>query len=314
MPKRPNGQRLLSSACSPLSEPTPPTVGAIEAGGTSIRCVVASSLEELSGATVLEVPTTTPEQSLDFVARFFRPFTEQGAVQTIGIASFGPLDRANFTIAETTPKVLWRGVNWHHELNARLGTLSVAIETDTNAAVLAEVHHGSAKGARVAAYLTVGTGIGGGIAVEGAPLRGLGHPEIGHLLIGRVPGDTQRSLCPFHHDCLEGLISGPAIVDRFGVHASKLEVNHEGVQLISHYLAVACANVTTMIGPECIVLGGGVMENPHLLQRIREKTADLLGGYLPQHQLRDASLATIVAPHFPHSGLVGAWLRAAALQ
>ena len=314
MPTRPNGPRWRLSACSPLSESTPPLLGAIEAGGTSIRCAVASTFDELLCATVHEFSTTTPQASLDLVAQFFQPFRDQGLLRTIGIASFGPLDRANFSIANTTPKQLWRNHHWQRELNARLGGVQVALEVDTTAAVVAEVRHGSAKGAHVAVYLTVGTGIGGGIAVNGSPLHGIVHPEIGHLLIGRAPGDTQKSLCPFHQDCLEGLISGPAIVERYGVQASQLDPDHEGLQLIAHYLGIACANVTTMIGAQRIVIGGGVMEAPALLQRVRQRTADLLGGYLPHTALQGTTVSTIVAPAFKHSGLIGAWLLAEQLR
>ena len=289
---------------------TLPLIGAIEAGGTTIRCAVARTLEEMVEVAVVDVPTSSPEQSLDVVTTFFQPFADRGELAAIGVASFGPLNTETSTIADTSPKIAWRNLNWRQQLVSRLGDLRVVVDTDTNAAVLAESRYGNASGVEVAVYLTVGTGIGGAIAVNGSPLHGIGHPEVGHQLIARAPGDHHKGTCAFHHDCLEGFASGTAIVERYGAPASQLDELHEGLQFEAHYLAIACANLTTMVAAECIVLGGGVMEARGLRSRVAERAAHLLNGYLPHGQVRDHSLSTIVAPKFENSGLIGAWLLA----
>lgn len=256
------------------------------------------------------MPTTTPEVTLDRVGAFFQPFVQSGQLAAIGVASFGPLDLQTMTIASTTPKVSWRGLNWRYALHSRLGDLRLTVETDTNAAIIAETNSGAAVGVDVAAYVTVGTGIGGAIFVGGSPLHGIGHPEIGHVLVGRAPGDTHLGICTFHENCLEGFASGSALVERYGVPATLLPANHKGLELEAHYLAAACVNLILTVGAERIVLGGGVLDTKGLRRQVSEKAAQLLNGYLPQQEVNGLAVSVIVAPKFIHSGLVGAWLLA----
>ena len=94
------------------------------------------------------------------------------------------------------------------ELQARLG-VPVAADTDVNAAAIAEQQLGAGEGLPSVAYVTVGTGIGAGLSIDGRSLKGAMHPEAGHLRLVRRKGDESPSACPFHDDCAEGLAAGP---------------------------------------------------------------------------------------------------------
>ena len=178
--------------------------------------------------------------------------------------------------------------------------MPVAIDTDVNAAALAEQRWGAARGLDNVLYVTVGTGIGGGSVVNGVPIQGVTHPEMGHL---RVPHDLREDpylgSCPFHGDCLEGLASGFAMGQRWGVRAEGLPRDHPAWALEARYLALGLMNLVCTLAPRCVVLGGGVMHNGDLLPMIRENLRELIRGYLP--------LPEIVPPGLgDDSGVLGA--------
>ena len=127
--------------------------------------------------------------------------------------------------------------------------MPVAFDTDVNAAALAEARWGAAHDLKASGlenilYITVGTGIGGGALVDGSPLHGLIHPEMGHI---RIPHNRDEDpfpgACRFHGDCFEGLASGLAMELRWGVNAERLEADHPAWRLEAHYLAVGLANL-----------------------------------------------------------------------
>src|SRR5690606_19344695 len=157
-----------------------------------------------------------------------------------------------------------------------------------------------------------GTGIGAGAVVEGRTLKGLLHPEMGHIRVLRDERDRGfAGVCPFHGDCLEGLASGPAILARYGVSLDRLPREHEAVELIGYYLGQLAVNVILTLSAERIVFGGGVMKSETLLGVIRETALGLLNGY-PTVGADAASLERIVtAPGLgERSGLTGAILLA----
>ena len=189
-----------------------PVYGAIEAGGTKFVCVAGYGPMEVPEGWREVIPTTTPEATLG------------GALAGIGVAAFGPvdIDRRSLTWGSllATPKAGWSGVSLVKPLE-RLGP--VAIDTDVNAAALAEARLGAVETAESLAYVTVGTGIGGGVIAGGRTLRGMLHPEMGHIQVRRDPRDEGfAGVCPFHGDCLEGLASGPAILARWKVQLRSL--------------------------------------------------------------------------------------------
>jgi fructokinase len=168
------------------------------------------------------------------------------------------------------------------------------------AAAQGELLYGAGRGLESFVYITAGTGIGGGAVVHGQTLRGLMHPEMGHLLVRRHADEPQgfRGVCPFHGDCLEGMASGPAMAARWGQRAETLEAGHGAWRLEAYYLAQACFSVACLLSPQRIVLGGGVMRQAALFPIIREELARLGNGYLP--------LPEIVPPELESPALSGA--------
>ena len=251
--------------------------------------------------------TTTPDETLARAAAFF---AGHGELAAIGVGCFGPLDlRAGSPTwgrITTTPKPDWSGTDVAGALARALG-VPIAIDTDVNAAALAEHRWGSAAGLGTFCYITVGTGIGGGGLVNGELMHGLIHPEFGHM---RVPHDRERDpfagACPYHGDCLEGLASGSALLARWGVPAEEV-TDERAWQLEAEYLALGIANVTSVLSPERVVIGGGVMAHPSLLPLIRERVGQLLAGYFSAPALTGDLSGYIVAPALDgRAGVLGA--------
>ena len=196
-----------------------PLYGAIEAGGTKFVCAVARSPQQHLAE--LRIPTTSPAATLDAVQDFFAVQQQQhGPLAAIGIASFGPVDvrpaSPCFGRILATPKLQWSHTDLVGPLQQRFAC-PVAIDTDVNGAALAEAQLGAGRGCDTLVYVTVGTGIGGGICTQGRTHKGRLHPELGHLRVLRHPNDRDfAGSCPFHGDCLEGLASDPAILARYG--------------------------------------------------------------------------------------------------
>ena len=175
--------------------------------------------------------------------------------------------------------------------------MPAVIDTDVNAAALAEWKMGAGRGLHSLLYVTVGTGIGGGLVIGDQLVHGLVHPELGHMLLSVEPSDTMPDgICPFHRHCLEGLASGPAIEKRWGLSAKLMTEDHPAWTLEAAYLAQMCANAIVTFSPEVIVLGGGVMQQMHLFPHIREKTLALLGGYVASPMLTPEGIVRYIVP------------------
>jgi len=262
--------------------------GCIEAGGTKFVCGAGTAPEDLVTETF---PTTDPQATIERAAAFLSIY----APEVVGIASFGPLDLARGRIT-STPKSGWENFDFAQAVAERLKA-RVAIDTDVNAAALAEHRWGAAQGIDDFLYLTVGTGIGGGPIVGGRTIHGLVHPEMGHV---RVPHDRARDafegVCPFHGDCLEGLASGPAMQARWGAPANELPPGHEAWELEAHYLALGLANWVCTLSPRRIVMGGGVMQQAHMFPLVRAELARLLNGYIQADALCGEGLESYVVP------------------
>jgi len=256
--------------------------GAIEAGGTKFICAVADAQGRTLATT--RIPTTNPHDTLSACAGFFSAQQKDGsAYAAIGIAAFGPVDlhssSPTYGHILATPKPQWS----HTNLVAPFSSFGcpVNVDTDVNAAALAESLHGAGRGCEVVVYITVGTGIGGGVSIKGKTLHGAMHPEMGHISVRKHEHDRDfAGTCPFHGDCLEGLACGPAIVARYGASLDALPEDHEAFDVISHYLGQLAATVILMLSPERLIMGGGVMGNPRMLERVRRKTAQQLNGYV----------------------------------
>ncbi len=262
-------------------------LGGIEAGGTKFVCGIGVGPEDLQ---VAEFSTTSPEATILAVTRFFKECAGR-ELEAIGIGSFGPVDldpaSPRFGYITSTPKPGWQNYGLAGSIREALG-VPVGFDTDVNAAALGEARWGAARGLRDFVYLTIGTGIGGGAMVNDRILHGLVHAEMGHL---RIPHDFERDAfpgsCPYHGDCLEGLASGPAIQRRWGVPARELPREHPAWALEAHYLALGLVNLALAFSPRRILLGGGVMQQPHLFDLIRGEFAVLLNGYIQHREVVD---------------------------
>jgi fructokinase len=289
---------------------SPPRLfGAIEAGGTKFVCGIGDE----TGRLLVEerFPTTEPAVTIGRMLDFLRRGqAAHGRLEAIGVGSFGPvqLDRqhAQYGWITRTPKPGWNDTDLLGPLRSEFGC-TLAFDTDVNAAALAEHRWGAATDVASLVYITVGTGIGGGVLVDGRPVHGLMHPEIGHLYPRRHPLDRFAGRCPFHHDCMEGLASGPAIQDRCGTPLQDLDAGHVQWEIEADYLGQLCAQLVVTVSPQRIVMGGGVMNQTRLLPPIRERMLHWLGSYIVKDELLEHSSQFVVAPKLGgQAGLLGA--------
>ncbi len=289
--------------------------GGIEAGGTKFVCVIGTSPQNILAEE--RFPTTTPDETIARSVEFFQRHDYELAA--IGIGSFGPVDlnpeSPTYGYITTTPKPGWAQVDLRGGIQRAL-RVPVAFDTDVNAAAFGE-HHWVPENHALdpLLYMTVGTGIGVGVMVNGRPLHGLLHPEAGHMLLPRNPQrDPFTGWCPYHGDCFEGLAAGPAMAKRWGQPAETLPADHPAWQLEAHYIALAVANLTLVLSPQRIVIGGGVMQHPGLLDLVRGEVRDLINGYVQSDRITQHIDQFIVPPALGiRSGMLGA-IALAALQ
>ncbi len=252
--------------------------GAIEAGGTKFLCAVGSSPDDIIAEVRIE--TDTPEKTFAACLEFFK---SQPPISALGICSFGPLDldknSPTYGSITATPKPHWSNAPMRKVFEEAL-KVPVVVETDVNGAALAESLWGAGKGLNNIVYFTVGTGIGGGIVTNGNMVHGLVHPEMGHFLVRRHPEDKFPGRCPFHRDCLEGMASGPAIKDRWGVTAGQIGDNELALDIEGYYLAQGAMVAALTVSPQRIIFGGGVMNQSKLFPIVRRHFVELLQGYI----------------------------------
>lgn len=285
-------------------------VGGIEAGGTKFICSVGNGPEELQAET--RFPTTIPDETLSQAISFFKEQeTQIEPLSAIGVASFGPVDpdpdSPTFGFITSTPKTDWANTDFVGALRDHFH-VPVGFDTDVNGAALAEGKWGAAAGLHTFIYLTIGTGIGGGALVNGRLLHGLIHPEMGHI---RLHHDWERDPfpgnCPYHGDCLEGMAAGPAIEARWGQKGQELEPGHPAWDLEAEYLAQALQSLVCVLSPQRIIMGGGVMNQPELITKVREKTATYLNDYIQHPAITDHINEYIVLPALGgRAGVLGA--------
>ncbi len=257
---------------------TLPLVAAVELGGTKINLAVGTGPDDLRAEVV--IPTTDPMTTIRAAIDFLRA---QDDLTAVGIASFGPvcLDRAapEWGSITATTKPGWSNTPVATAIAEATG-LPVAFDTDVNGAALGEHRWGALQGCGVGLYLTVGTGVGGGVVIDGAPLHGRIHPEMGHIRLKRAAGDDFSGVCPFHGDCLEGLVSGPAVLARLGHSLSHTEPGDAGRALVIDALGQGLATFVLTLSSDRIVIGGGVAKTPGFHSEVTERLRDWLGGYV----------------------------------
>jgi fructokinase len=288
----------------------PRLFGAVEAGGTKFIVAVGNDRGEILAQE--RFPTADPTSTLAATQAFLRQQSlALGPLAAIGVASFGPVEldktSARHGFIGKTPKLGWSGTDIAGSL-AREFSCPIGFDTDVNAAALAEHRWGAARDVKTFVYLTIGTGIGGGVVVDGSPIHGLMHPEIGHIYPRRHPLDLGFvGVCPFHGDCLEGVASGPAIVARTGTSLGQLDESHPQWEIEADYLGQLCAQLVATVSPQRIIMGGGVMSQARLLPLIRPRLRHWLGGYIDRREILDCADRYVVAPDLgDRAGVLGA--------
>lgn len=253
----------------------------LEMGGTKTIAVLGrpGDIEDR-----IEFPTTTPSATLGRANDVLARWQAAEPIQGLGVASFGPIrlsaEAGDYGTILDTPKPGWAGTSVLQILkSAYSGPL--ALDTDVNAAALAEHQFGAGQGCGTLVYITIGTGVGGGVLVDGKPLHGALHPEIGHLRLRRAPHDTFPGACRYHGGCAEGLLSGPALEARFGCPPGEVRADKSGWACVASDLAELLTNLLLGLSPERIIVGGGVsMRQPGLLEAAIARLPERLGGYL----------------------------------
>ena len=254
-----------------------PIIAGIELGGTKCVPLLATGPGDVRDRRT--IPTTDPETTLAAIEAVLDGWD----FDAIGIASFGPLEldptRSDYGSITATTKPGWTGTDLLRRLSARYAR-PTAIQTDVNGAALAEARWGAARGMRAHAYITIGTGVGVGMVSGGRPVQGYSHAEAGHMRVPRAPGDGYAGWCRFHGDCVEGLIAGPALAQRFGCPGDQLPDEAPQWDLFVHDLCGLLHNLVVSVAPERIAIGGGVVEaRPYLFPRLRARLGTSIGGY-----------------------------------
>ncbi|MBR1742794.1 MAG: ROK family protein [Lachnospiraceae bacterium] len=277
--------------------------GALEAGGTKMVCAVGNENGEILKQ--ISVPTTTPAETMPKVLAFFK----EEPIEAIGVACFGPIDlrktSSTYGYITSTPKLAWKNYNIVGAVKEAL-KVPVGFDTDVNGSLLGEVTWGAAKGLSDVIYITIGTGIGGGVMSGGRLLHGMLHAELGHMLLEKEPEDAYAGKCPYHKTCFEGLAAGPAIEARYGKSGKELAGEKEVWELESRYIAKALMNLILTLSPKRIILGGGVMHQEQLFPLIRRKVTEYLNGYLETEELKDMDHYIVPASLKDDQGIMGA--------
>jgi len=254
-------------------------IGAIDIGGTKLAVgivnddgIVLARLETPTG-----VASTYSSGLENITAMLSQTAKSTGTKITgIGIGSTGPVNPFSGEFGEIDFLPGWRKNNPVRDLSESFG-VQVAMENDADAGALGEAGWGAGKGKSRLIYITVGTGIGGGLVFDGELYRGVGgaHPEIGHQVVD--PSGPQCS-CGFR-GCWESLATGPAMAAWFhsqniGNTREQLTAEHicnlashgdllarRAITREAHYLGLGLANLITIFTPDVIVLGGSVMKS-----------------------------------------------------
>ena len=277
-------------------------IGALEAGGTKMVCAVGDENGQiLERASIV---TENPDKTMPEILEFFRQYT----LDAIGIGTFGPvdLDRTSPTYGyiTSTPKISWRNFNLLGSMKREFA-VPIGLDTDVNASAIGEASYGITRGLDSSIYITVGTGIGVGVILDGKAVHGMQHPEAGHILLVRHPEDNYTGRCPYHPNCLEGLASGPAIEVRFRVKAAELPGDSLAWEIESFYLAQALVDFTLVYSPKRIVLGGGVMHQKQLFPKIREKYKEMLNHYVDTPYVKDLNNYIVPYSLDDNQGIMG---------
>ena len=255
-------------------------LGSVEAGGTKFVCAVGNEDYRILDRT--QFPTTTPKETLQKTVDYFKQFKD---LKAISISSFGPIElRKNspkYGYITNTPKKGWADTNFVGRIKEDFD-IPISWTTDVNGSAYGEYVMATLFNEKINSlvYYTIGTGVGAGAIVDGNFIGDMGHPEMGHVRLKRHPDDLNfNGICPYHGDCLEGLVSGPTFEPRTGKKGQDIPLTDHTWDIMAFYVAQAAIQVTLMMRPAKIVFGGGVVSEG-FLKKVREQFNELMNNYV----------------------------------
>ena len=256
-------------------------LGSIEAGGTKFVCAVGNINYQIQDS--IHIPTTTPEETIQKCIEYFDQFKDD--LSAIAIASFGPIEirrsSPKYGYITNTPKPGWQDTDFVGPFKKHFN-IPIAWTTDVNGSAYGEYVLSTLFNKRINSlvYYTIGTGVGAGCVINGHFVGEMGHPEMGHIRVKRHPDDMNfKGICPFHGDCLEGLVSGPTFDARLGKKGKDVPLTDHVWDIMAYYVAQAALNATLMFRPGQIVFGGGVVSE-EFLKKVRREFKKLLNDYV----------------------------------
>ena len=283
---------------------------AVGLGGTELR---AARVDAAGGLAALAVTATHaaagPDAVIEQIVALAREVRGDAAIVRLGVAAPGPLDPGAGVVLAAPTLAGWRDVPLAARLKARLG-LDVVLENDANAAALGEWRFGAARGTGSMVFVTISTGIGGGVVADGRLLhgrRGLAG-EVGHMCVTQADAPCACGGA----GCWEAVASGTALVragrtlglaDGPAIEAAA-RAGHRAARALlqqeARWLGIGIANLLHLYSPDCVVLGGGVMACFDMLQAEIRATVDARA--MPAYRdvpIRPAALGA-------NAGLIGA--------
>lgn len=250
---------------------------AIEAGGTKFVCSIGD--DEFNIIERISIPTEGPEETMSQVVSFLKKYP----IISLGIGCFGPIEldenAEKYGYILNTPKIKWRNFNFMGYLKKHFD-IPMRWTTDVNASAKGEKLFGAGKEHKNIVYYTFGTGVGGGAVYGNEFIQGFTHPEMGHMYVKKHTEDSFEGICASHKDCLEGLASGPSIEARKNIKAADIPFEDKVWEFEAYYIAQCAINTMQILAPDCIVLGGGVMKKPGLIEKVKEQFLRLTNGYM----------------------------------
>ena len=255
-------------------------LGSVEAGGTKFVCAVGNEDYRIQDTT--QFPTTTPEETLQKTIDYFKQFPD---LKAISVASFGPIEiRHNspkYGYITDTPKPGWSNVDFVGALKQAFD-LPIYWTTDVNGSAYGEYVLATLFNQKINSlvYYTIGTGVGAGAVIDGKFVGEIGHTEMGHIRLKRHAADLDfKGICPFHGDCLEGLVAGPTFEARTGKKGKDVPLTDPVWDIMAYYVAQAALDTTLMFRPAKIIFGGGVVSEA-FLKKVRAQFKALLNDYV----------------------------------
>lgn len=296
----------------------------IEGGGTTWVGVICDSSPSNIVQKIVVDTDPNPLVTLTTLRKWIIANTANiDSIISIGVASFGPIDgkptSKTYGYITSTPKPGWYMTDVIGLLGLRdeYKSIPFLFDTDVNAPAMGE--YSLLKTEKIyenltsLAYITVGTGVGVGLVINGKTVHGLVHPEGGHLKVEKHKNEDTNfnGTCPFHGTCIEGLCSTGSLASRKNINPNdlpSLSDDDEVWDFCAFYLALLCSNLILITSVEKIVIGGGVLNRSSLYPKIRKYTLEILNKYIQHDSLTETEIDNYITPSIfgSNAGIMGA--------